>query len=1008
MDNISSNDYKYAVRYLKSMGISFINTLGNRHNLTFCSKDPDSPLADIKKNPEINNRLFEKPWEKAINTLRKKNKTLLDILRDKKKLFSHIVLDFPTEISKTSDFISSGCWNIPCNNDYCKYSIDIPLPPSPSQINKQIEISSTHFFSTFINSEINTQWHAAILVQNFIHVALCNVPYFCALFSIDENNAQNLLNTSIGWYPEDLVFQKSYKKLYCENVKNLIKKMGRIAKNTFDSKNISSENICFDDIKSYLFGSNPYPGIYPEKDNNFGSKSCYHEEGLFYHLPLNSVYFIGSMGMNTFPAKIIAIPFNLDNKYKTQISVTFLVPNLTSLYTFIKTMLEKKLNEEQKNKLEKYWKRNDCWEFIFKKFISKFFIPKQLIKMLVNVNCCNNKHLRQCINTTLNDKNSIQIEFCRSFKTNFFKMNDFKHLYNIIDNLLINLEEKLEKKANQLWVLHASKENQNIKFNFIISKKKRESLIQYFNIDNIKYIDILEQEYHPADGILGQMSASLITCSGISVFGDFRTMGHTKKKNDQLIEAELFLYAKRSRDYYAFPIFVSGRLWGMLAILARNFKENNINSSIKQFDNVLEGNVIASILGDHIEKNIYNNALSYMEKKLDLYIQGIEELNIIEIIEKFPYFTSINKADSEQKEFNALYLEVNKQTYVLKLPSCPHFHKWQSAKNLCKFIKKSVERSIKAKKHIQQKVTIDKANEKLKTQSGWAHSIGNNLWFIRQFSNKTKQLCSELDDKLKNISNWNDLYLSSSIVDHFISQTYRSNQALVRMEASEFIFSKKKTGRYHLKDACISSLLTAMYVALVRYKKGDRKYSLPINILLDDNFDKNDLKTKDKLIDNYLIELQKLYKKGQTNSEYILDLLIQYKYLNFRWFDTFSIEIDEEFKTNTEDAWHIACACFTEIWTNAFKYVNKGKNGKRSVKLKISCKNNKNLFYVENTSIIQNNLNKKGHSGIISIENIVPALLGYSMENRNQCKKIICGQIEKMGLFKIHFEGDFI
>ena len=115
-------------------------------------------------------------------------------------------------------------------------------------------------------------------------------------------------------------------------------------------------------------------------------------------------------------------------------------------------------------------------------------------------------------------------------------------------------------------------------FEFWVSDVKKRDVQKEQRSDLDNAIDQLKTKSHRAIGVVGQLYESLLPAIGTSSCGDLRAMEHlnahirlereASSEGSDLARStsgpEATLYVNDFRDYYAFPIRVADRLWGIL------------------------------------------------------------------------------------------------------------------------------------------------------------------------------------------------------------------------------------------------------------------------------------------------------------------------------------------------------------------------------------------------------------------------------------------------------------
>ena len=157
-----------------------------------------------------------------------------------------------------------------------------------------------------------------------------------------------------------------------------------------------------------------------------------------------------------------------------------------------------------------------------------------------------------------------------------------------VDDMERQLRDRLDLKSRQIWVLRiralgkaAQQEGKGATrpiFEFWVSDVKKRDVQKEQRSDLDNAIDQLKTKSHRAIGVVGQLYESLLPAIGTSSCGDLRAMEHlnahirlereASSEGSDLARStsgpEATLYVNDFRDYYAFPIWVADRLWGIL------------------------------------------------------------------------------------------------------------------------------------------------------------------------------------------------------------------------------------------------------------------------------------------------------------------------------------------------------------------------------------------------------------------------------------------------------------
>ncbi|MFC1539872.1 hypothetical protein ACFL41_00115 [Gemmatimonadota bacterium] len=104
-------------------------------------------------------------------------------------------------------------------------------------------------------------------------------------------------------------------------------------------------------------------------------------------------------------------------------------------------------------------------------------------------------------------------------------------------------------------------------------------------------------------GLLAEMKKTQLPTWATSVFGDPRGLSYAQEDpgNNPRVEIERFLYADLFQDYYSFPIFISGTLWGCLVIVDRKWEDKEIRE-----DNSQKYIIAGLTAADNLGRDIYN------------------------------------------------------------------------------------------------------------------------------------------------------------------------------------------------------------------------------------------------------------------------------------------------------------------------------------------------------------------------------------------------------------------
>lgn len=364
-------------------------------------------------------------------------------------------------------------------------------------------------------------------------------------------------------------------------------------------------------------------------------------------------------------------------------------------------------------------------------------------------------------------------------------------------------------------------------------------------------------------------------------------------------------------------------------------------------------------------------------------------------------------------------------------------------------------RKRKTEYHDEQIKSVAELNTSKSLQKAWAHSLGNELRTIWGLSESVKMQ----SDKFRGILEKHDydiLDFRSKLIrlDLFSQDLYERNRALFRLDDSDSYFVINKEGKFSLKKIILTCLAKSLYTFFIRAKHGEERYDYILQDIFDVNLERIEMLNEEVLsltdsrysgkIDKTKFfkrkkeisyELDKISKKKQKIQSYIKeteDLLIHilqfsnpnddkflelenllYSFLmreikfdlneTYRLFDSFEINISENYKTDSELASHLANVFMMEVLSNILKYT-KTYNNKRFVKIEAGINSRQWLKIYNSSDNFGHGFNKDGHHGVQMIAKLLPKLVND--KNRNLPYNLNNIIKNENGVFKVNIWED--
>jgi len=422
------------------------------------------------------------------------------------------------------------------------------------------------------------------------------------------------------------------------------------------------------------------------------------DQGLLSKLPLSVVYFLAAMQMvPTQSAFIVTVPIQTAST-GIGLVAAFLVPNLTGLNEVLGQVVEMKLLQpaaqaEFSHQQTSYWPTPDAqshawkntareaqdslWANTLKAVSDHFKLPSGFFDLVT-------AHRREpdtnvAMPSTWFGEHSVEEDGPFDVAAHLLSGDETTRtrVERAIRSNEKMVEERFGLKENQFWLLRVrraptpvSTDGQAV-FDFLVLTDKVEELVELLKGDNQEvrlHAKHLKTYPHQMEGIVGQVFHSRNACSGIAVFADPRTMlltrvAHSKVQEQLLLNndskdagmlASVFFYVAKYRDYYAFPIIVAQRLWGLMEFQHRPYEttDSQLNVSRKQFELVVQGTRAAAALGREIERVLARSTELEMHDLLRLFVndnlKNAPEA-IANCLRSMPYFNSVRVLEPGSK-----------------------------------------------------------------------------------------------------------------------------------------------------------------------------------------------------------------------------------------------------------------------------------------------------------------------------------------------------------------------
>lgn len=397
--------------------------------------------------------------------------------------------------------------------------------------------------------------------------------------------------------------------------------------------------------------------------------------GLLYQMPLYATYLLAAMGTPCAPADLCAFRLASRSEAVDQAVVAaVLVPNLKPLGDTMSGLLR---GAEQKPvDLADYWRCDDDWRRVFEGFSHEFRLPNQMFELL-------DLRAKSIASGTQpegrDDDRTVWQKHSPPSASMHRPGQDERSVSAALSDTLTgrtvyeterNIAQRRGLAANQIWIMRAGYQDARV-FHFLLFTNKQAELqkeLRARGADDGKILDHLRdlaRAPHRAVGLAGQLSASRLPTSAVSVVGDPRVFAHMQvhgahnlEKRDAFVRsmrAEVFFYVRYYRDTYSFPIMVGGRLWGVLELQLRSNKSDSVirnrtyrDMARRQFLDVVQGMRAAHILGRSIGDALEQEAYRELHSTLDRYVQSASDVRMIpadelkDSIEGFPCFSHVN------------------------------------------------------------------------------------------------------------------------------------------------------------------------------------------------------------------------------------------------------------------------------------------------------------------------------------------------------------------------------